>query len=197
MNKTNIRIRNTQHITTKPPKPEDAELTKPTPAQGPCDSCGNPIVPDKPIPNTNRPKRKTDKQEELIYTNGVQKEDNIVSIKINPDSTNFLRTGKNGLSALYLSNKLECILKSIKRLNAGIEQLKEEVQPAVIGEKIVEIDKEFEMNSDGTVNLKLGNGLERDSLNYIQPKLDEGTLGISEDGKIMTIWCEYNPGENE
>lgn len=55
---------------------------KATPVQGPCDACGNPIVPSKPTPNQNRPKRKTDNDDNLIYTNGVQKVDNVVSVKV-------------------------------------------------------------------------------------------------------------------
>lgn len=197
MDKTDNRIIRTRHIKQKTAKPEELDSIKNKPTQGPCDACGNPIVPDKPTPNTNRPKRKPDKQEELVYTNGVQKNDNVVSIKINPDSTNFLRTSKNGLSALYLSNKLECIAKSIKRLNCGIEQLKEEVQPVAIGEKIVEIDKEFEMDDTGLMHLKLGNGLTRDENGYISINLDKDTLDFNENGKIMTIWSEFVPENNE
>lgn len=75
---------------------------KATPSQGSCDACGNPIVPSKPTPNQNRPKRKTDNDGNLIYTNGVQKVDNVVSVKVNRDGTNYLRTTKDGLSAKYL-----------------------------------------------------------------------------------------------
>ena len=185
MDKTNTKINN------KPKKPVS---TKAIPAQGPCDACGNPIVPNKPTPNQNRPKRKTDNNE-LIYANGVQKVDNVVSVKVSHDSTNYLRTSKDGLSALYLINKLECIRKSIKKLNDNVQQLKDEVQPIAIGEKIVEIDKEFEMDDKGLMHLKLGKGLERDEQDYINVKLDRDTLGFDGDGRIMTVWSGYNPEE--
>ena len=170
---------------------------KTIPTQGPCDACGNPIVPTKPTPNQNRPKRKSDNDEPLVYTNGIQKIDNTVSIKVNRDSTNYLRTSKDGLSALYLINKLECIRKSIKKLNDNVQQLKDEVQPVAIGEKIVEIDHEFEMDDRGLMHLKLGNGVERDEHDYINTKLDKDTLGYDTEGRIMTIWSGYNPEETE
>lgn len=197
MNKTDTRIKKTRHLVVKEKEPEKPVSVKTAPAQGPCDECGNPIVPNKPTPNVSRPKRKTEKEEELIYTNGVQRNDNVISVKVHPDSTGYLRTSKNGLSAKFLINKLECLLKSMKKLNDGITQLKEEVQPAVIGEKIVEIDKEFEMNDDGTMQLKLGDGLKRTPNGYIQLNLDTDTLAFDENGKLMTIWSEFSPEENE
>ena len=190
MNRTNNNIDNNT-ISEKPVS------VKATPAQGPCDACGNPIIPSKPTPNPNRPKRKTDNNDNLIYTNGVQKVDNVVSVKVNRDSTNYLRTSKDGLSAKYLINKLECIRKSIKKLNDNVQLLKDEVQPIAIGEKIVEIDHEFEMDDQGMMHLKLGNGLERNENDYINTKLDKNTLGYDEDGRIMTIWAGYTPDENE
>ena len=113
-------------------------------SQGPTDDCGNPVIPNKPTPNPDRPKRKNEPKPELEYTNGVQKEGNVVSVKVHPDSTNYMRTYKDGLSIKYLINKLECVRKSMDKLKDGLNQLKDEVQPAGIIKTIVTNSTDFQ-----------------------------------------------------
>lgn len=170
---------------------------KTTTSQGPTDDCGNPVIPNKPTPNPDRPKRKNEPKPELEYTNGVQKEGNVVSVKVHPDSTNYMRTYKDGLSIKYLINKLECVRKSMDKLKDGLNQLKDEVQPAGIIKTIVTNSTDFQTTEDGYLELKLGNGLGRDGKGYIGVELDKDTLGFNENGKIMTVWAGYEATQNE
>lgn len=190
MNKSDARITKTTH--TKPKETEDVTTTnsvKSYPTPHPCDDGDTPSVPDKPTPNPNRPK--PSQKENLIYTNGVQKKGNVVSVKVDPDSTGYMRTSEDGLSIKYLINKLECVRKSLKKINDNLNQLKDDVQPAVIIEHIIENSKEFQTDEDGMIELKLGDGLGKDGKGYIGVTLDEDTLGFDENGKIMTIWGQF------
>lgn len=194
MNKSDYRIKRTNRIITESvdETPKDSVKTYPTPH--PCDDGDTPPVPDKPKPNPERPKRKGSTTDELIYTNGVQKIENTVSVKVHPDSTNYMRTSKDGLSIKYLINKLECVRKGLVKINDNLNQLKDEVQPASIIEKIIDNSKEFKYGEDGMLEIKLGDGLSRDERGYIGVELDDDTLAFDENGKIMTIWGEFTQG---
>lgn len=197
MDKTDTRIKKKQYNTTESSEPQNSNLstntlTNTTSAQGPCDDCGNPIVPPKPTPNPNRPKRKTDDTGELIYTNGIQKEGNYITVKVHPDSTSYMRTSKDGVSIKFLANKLECVNKSIKKLKNNVEQLKAEVQPGAIAEKIVESSKEFYIDREGLLSIKTGDGLIADDNGYLKVKVDNETIGFDEQGNLMTIWTDFN-----
>lgn len=204
MNKSDTRILTTNHITVKTSdakktqsNTEDNTLRNATPAPGPCDDCGDPIVPERPTPNPNRPKRQTDDPEKLIYTNGVQKNGNVVSVKVNPDSTNYMRTSKEGVSIKFLVNKLQCVDKSIRKLKDNIDQLKAEVQPTAITEKIVEQSNEFEINpQSGLLEIKLSGGLGVDGNGAIGVKCDGDTIDFDEQGRIMTVWAGFS-SDNE
>ena len=192
MNKSDTRIKKTNHATPEPvaKKPTDSVKSYPTPH--PCDDGDTPPVPDKPLPNPDRPKRKGSSTDDLTYTNGVQKVENTVSVKVHPDSTGYMRTGKEGLSIRFMINKLECLRKSLQKINDNVNQLKDDVQPAVIIEHIVENSKEFQVDDDGMIEIKLGKGLSRNDKGYIGVDLDEDTLAFDENGKIMTIWGEFS-----
>lgn len=195
MNKSDTRIKRTKHTVSEPvdSKPDNGSVASyPTPH--PCDNTDTPDVPDKPTPNPDRPKRKGSQKDELIYTNGVQKVDNAVSVKVHPDSTNYMRTSKDGLSIKYMINKLECLTKGLGKLCDNLNQLKDEVQPASIIEKIIDNSKEFTYGESGMLEIKLGNGLASDDKGYIGVLLDEDTLAFDENGKIMTIWGEFTQG---
>ncbi len=163
------------------------------PTPHPCDEGDTPAVPDKPKPNPNRPKTNNQSKTDLIYTNGVQKVGNAVSVKVNPDSTNYIRTNENGLSALFLINKLECVRKSLKKLNEHVNQLKDEVQPPAIIEKIVDNSNEFVINNNGLLELRIGKGLDTDVDKKIEVNCDHQSIGFSENGIIQSIWLEYTP----
>ena len=124
----------------------------------------------------------------------MQKVGNTVSVKVHPDSTNYMRTNKDGLSIRYLINKLECVRKGLVKINDNLNQLKDEVQPASIIEKIIDNSKEFKYGEDGMLEIKLGDGLSRDERGYIGVELDDDTLAFDENGKIMTIWGEFTQG---
>lgn len=192
MNKSDSRIKKTNHTTPEPAgnKPVDSVKTYPTPH--PCDDGDTPQVPDKPTPNPDRPKRKGSTTDELVYTNGVQKVGNTVSVKVHPDSTNYMRTNKDGLSIRYLINKLECVRKSIIKLNNNVNQLKEDVQPATIIEHIIDNSKEFDKDEDGMLVIKIGDGLGTDEHDRLVVKYDGDTIGVDENGCIMTIWGEFS-----
>lgn len=196
MNKSDARIKKTAHVSAEPEtKSATGVAVTSYPAPHPCDDTDKPEVPDKPIPNPDRPKRKGDKKDELEYTNGVQKVGNTVSVKVHPDSTNYMRTYKDGLSIKYLINKLECVRKSMDKLKDSLNELKEEVQPAGIIETIVNNSTDFQTTEDGYLELKLGNGLGRDGKGYIGVELDKDTLAFDENGKIMTVWGDYSTRE--
>lgn len=204
MNKSDYRIKRTNRIITKNTTgsivyDEDSarNSVEQYPTPHPCDDGDTPQVPDKPTPNPDRPKRKGSTTDELIYTNGVQKKGNVVSVKVNTDSTNYMRTGENGLSIKFLIDKLECIRKTIKKLNENVNQLKDEVQPSSIAEKMVEISKEFEIDSEGNLGLKLGEGLEVDENGRIGVKCDGDTIGFNDDRAIMTIWVGFDTDNGE
>ena len=163
------------------------------PTPHPCDEGDTPAVPDKPKPNPNRPKTNNQQKTELIYTNGIQKVGNTVSVKVNPDSTNYIRTSEEGLSALFLVNKLECVKKSIKKLNDSVNQLKDEIQATSIIEKIVDNSNEFVINNNGLLELRIGKGLDTDVEKKIEVNCDHQSIGFNENGNIQSIWLEYTP----
>lgn len=198
MKKSDTRIQRTNHNTTRnsseniiKEQPIIMDSVEQYPTPHPCDDGDTPEVPDRPKPNPNRPKPSPSPKEGLIYTNGVQKVDNVVSVKVHPDSTNYMRTSERGLSILFLINKLECIGKSIKKLNDNVNQLKDEVQPDAIIEKIVEQSDNFEINPKGLLELKIGDGLATDADGRLSVDVDEDTLGFDENGKLMTIWGHF------
>ena len=81
----NTPINSTETVVNEQNNTVNSVANYPTPH--PCDEGDTPAVPDKPKPNPNRPKTNNQPKTDLIYTDGVQKVGNVVSVKVNPDST--------------------------------------------------------------------------------------------------------------
>lgn len=187
----NNTINSTENVVTEQTNVTNSVANYPNPH--PCDEGDTPAVPDKPKPNQNRPKQNSTQKDKIEYTNGIQKVGNTVSIKVNPDSTNYIRTSEDGLSALFLVNKLECVKKSIKKLNDSVNQLKDEIQATSIIQTIVDNSNEFVINNNGLLEVRVGNGLDTDTEERIEVSCDQKTIGFNENGNIQSIWLEYTP----
>lgn len=137
-----------------------------------------PINPVRPEPNPDRPIAPVN----LIYTNGVQKVNNTVGLKINDDSVRYVTATENGLSVNYLVEKLNRVRKNLHVLRhtttvlkSDVNQLQDELKLPALRDKLVVLMPEFIVDGSGNLILNIGDG-----------------LGIDDEGSISTFWSEFN-----
>lgn len=169
-----------------PPEPEPDQPT-PNPDRPP-------IYPVNPTPNPDRPPL----YNELKFINGLKRVGNIINVNIHDDSQDYMTATPDGVSLKKLVNNLDNIKSVIEILatatlilRSDVNQMKDELQPLALEERLLEIMNEFHIADNGKMSLNIGKGLTTNDSNEIEVSLDKNSLDIDSEGAISDVWLGY------
>lgn len=174
-----------------------------------------PPVPPKPVPPKPQP---TD----IKYGDGLQVNNNVVSVKVDKYCDDYMYVTKDGLCILPLLKKIEKMHQAIVRLEkrltdaeSDINKLKGQAKPESITKVVVGESESFIIDKEsGKIAIKTNDGIRVGEEGYLQINgndtiaiddngkmgvdYDEDTLGLigdDEDKKLSTVIVDWESGD--
>lgn len=159
----------------QPPKPGPRPPVPPHPGPKPPIP---PVPPPHPVPVG-----------EVVFANGLEEKHNVVSVKVSPDSMQYMAATPFGITIKRLIERIERQNREIAEMasiivdmKSQINQLTGSVKPSAIMKNIADNSELFGLDDNGELIVNLGGGLIADD-GKVVVDFDE-SLALDDDGKI-------------